>query len=269
MDDVKRKVLLDIFASPLTLLPVVGGATALLVSWAVGGNPALTMGGIAGVLGGVGMFASRMIFGLEKLTNQAYEYVLKKQQANQQAALQRLDQRLRKDRDPRTERLLAQLQTLYRELQRDIEQGKISVSAHEVLDGVDSVFTVCVDYLDRSFRLWETASRMTGAARNNVLQQREELIVEVARSCEHLEQTINHLNEVATKRNKSDLAQLRARVGRDHSRRPTSRRASRRLGIRRNLLRSTRVRMTPIRGTLPEPHGRAMCHCRRDCGKLL
>ncbi len=212
MDDVKRKVLLDLFASPLTLLPVVGGVTALLASWAIGGDPVLTFGGLAGILGGIGMFSSRIIFGLEKMTNQAYQYVLQKQQASQQAALERLYKKLQADRDPRTERLLTQLQSLYDDLKRDVEQGKIKITAHQVLDGVDNVFQVCVDYLDRSFRLWETAGRMKGAAREQVLRQREELIAEVARSCDHLEQTINQLNETATERDKSDLAQLRAEL---------------------------------------------------------
>ncbi len=45
-----------------------------------------------------------------------------------------------------------------------------------------------------------------------MLRQREELIAEVARSCDHLEQTINQLNETATQRDKSDLAHLRAEL---------------------------------------------------------
>ena len=212
MDPVKRKVLLDLFASPLTLLPVVGGATALLASWAFGGSPPLTFGGIAGMLGGIGMFASRIIFGLESLTNQAYEYVLQDQQDRQQAALQQLYSKLAEDRDPRTERLLAQLQSLYDQLKRDIDDGTITTVAHHVLDGVDNLFQVCVEYLDRSVHLWHTAERMKGQARDHVLQQREDLVLEVAKSCEHLEHTINQLHESATVRNKSNLAALRAEL---------------------------------------------------------
>ncbi len=212
MDDVKRKVFLDLFASPLTLLPLVGGATALLASWAFGGNPTLTFSGVAGMLTGLGLFSSRLIFGLEKMTNQAYEYVLEKQQSSQRESLQRLDHKLRQDHDQRTERLLARLQTLYNDLKLSVEQGKITIAAHEVLDGVDDLFKVCVQYLDRSFELWETAAKMSGEAKQKVLQQREELINEVAASCDYLEQTIEQLNLVATKKSKSNLAQLRAEL---------------------------------------------------------
>ncbi len=212
MGDVKRKVMLDLFASPLTLLPVVVGATALLASWAMGGNPALTFGGVAGMLGGFGMFASRIIFGLEKLTNEAYEYVLEQQQENQLQSLQQLESRLKKDRDPRTERLLSQLRTLYEDLKADIEKGKITIAAHEVLDGVNNMFHVSVKHLDRSFQLWQTASKMKGTSRERIMQQREELIEEVATSCEYLEQTIDQLNAVATKRNRSDLSRMRSEL---------------------------------------------------------
>jgi hypothetical protein len=210
MDDVKRKVLLDLFASPLTLLPVVAGATALLASWAIGGGqPMLTFGGVAGMLTGIGVFASRMIFGLDKLTNQAYEYVLEQQQAGQLASLEKLKKRLELDRDPRTERLLAQLRTLYNSIKSDVKDGKITVVAHDVLDGVDNMFNVCVEYLDRSFDLWQTAQKMKGTAKEGVLAQREELINEVTQSCQYLEDTIDQLNSVSTQRSKSDLAKMR------------------------------------------------------------
>ena len=212
MDDVKKKVLLDLFASPVTLLPVVAGATALLASWAFGGVAMLTLGGIVGVLGGVGMFATRIIFGLDKLTNRAYEYVVEKQQEDQRKALEELFNKLEGDNDPRTERLLGQLWQLYSELKKDIDEGKVSMAAHDVLDGVDDIFKVCVDYLDRSHRMLTTAKRMKGTARDEVLMQREKLIEEVANSCMHLEDTIGKLNTVSTTRQTSELSQMRAEL---------------------------------------------------------
>ena len=90
MDEVKRKVYLDLFASPMTLLPFVGGATALLGSWAIGGVSLLTFGGIAGMVIGAGVFASRLIFGLDKLTERAYQYSQDQQQQMQLKSLQQL-----------------------------------------------------------------------------------------------------------------------------------------------------------------------------------
>jgi hypothetical protein len=212
MDEVRQKVLLDLFASPLTLLPVVGGLTALLASWATGGNAPLAFAGMVGILGGVGMFATRMVFGLEKLTRKAYDYALEKQQKHQNEMLLDLDRKLQNDHDPRTQYLLRQLWHLYQGLQKDIKAGKITVAAHQVLESVDQMFRVCVEYLRESYDLWELAERVGKTARQSTLAQREELIQEVERSVVHLEQTLDQLQTVATSRSKSELSRLRAEL---------------------------------------------------------
>jgi hypothetical protein len=212
MDEVRQKVLLDLFASPLTLLPVVGGLTALLASWAMGGNAPLAFAGFVGILGGIGMFATRMVFGLEQLTRRAYDYALEQRQKNQQSMLLELDRKLQKDHDPRTQTLLRQLWHLYQGLQKDIQEGKITVAAHHVLESVDQMFAVCIRHLRESYDLWKRSERISGQARQNTLTQREELIHEVQQSVEHLEQTLDKLRTVATRRNKSELARLRAEL---------------------------------------------------------
>ena len=213
MDEVKRKVYLDLFASPETLLPLVGGLTALLAAWAMPGSQEwLAMGGVAGVLGGLGLFASRLVFGLENLTNRAYEYVIQRQQRTKNEALKRLHQRLSSDRDPRTQRLLEELWHLYRGLERDIKDGKITVAAHDVLDGVDRLFHMCTEYLDRSFKMLQQAQRLQGESRDSLLQQREELIGEVEHSVAFLEKKILQLHTTATERDKSELSALRVEL---------------------------------------------------------
>jgi uncharacterized protein len=212
MDDIKKKVYLDLFASPVTLLPVVGGLTALLASWALGGNTPLTFGGLASILGGVGLFASRLVFGLERLTEDAYQYVVQRHRRNKEESLSRLRQRLEQDDDPRTQALLGRLQRLYAELEESIEEGKISLAAHDVLERVDEMFHVCVDHLQQSFRVWEKSRKVSRRARQQLLQQREHLIAEVDASVEHLEHKLEQLNAMSLKKNKSQMSHLRAEL---------------------------------------------------------
>lgn len=212
MDEVKRKVYLDLFASPTTLLPVVGGVTALMASWAIGGSDLLNFFGAAGFLGGVGMFSSRLIFGLEKLTQRAYEYTLEKKQSEQEAALQHLARQLESDQDTRTERCLAHLRSLYETIRQEIDAGKVSVVARDVMDGVDRMFQLCVAHLENSFALWQLAQRQRGPARQQTLQQREELIEDVIQSIRHLEQIWQQMSTVTVRRNKSELARIQAEL---------------------------------------------------------
>lgn len=213
MDDIKRKVYLDLFASPGTLLPIVGGLTAMLAAWALPGSQEwLAMGGVAGVFGGLGIFASRIVFGLEKLTNRAYEYVVEKRQRKQTEALQELHRKLASDQDPRTHRLLEELWNLYRTLERDIKEGKITISAHDVLDGVDRLFHMCTKYLDQSYQLLVHAGQLKGSSRDALMKQREELIREVKNSVTFMESKIEQLHTSVTQKNKTELAEMRAEL---------------------------------------------------------
>jgi len=212
MDDIKKKVYLDLFASPVTLLPFVGGLTALLVSWALGGNAPLTFGGLAGTLSGIGMLASRLVFGLERLTEDAYQFSVERHRRNKEASLNRLRQQLEQDGDPRTQSLLDRLQRLYSELEANIESGKISFAAHEVLERVDRMFQVCVEHLEHSFRSWRRSGQLGKTARKQALERREHLVSKVEESVNHLEQTLDQLHSMSMKKGESDLSRLRSEL---------------------------------------------------------
>ncbi len=213
MDDIKRKVYLDLFASPETLLPIVGGLTAMLAAWAMPGSQEwLSMGGVAGILGGMGLFATRLVFGLEKLTNRAYEYVVERQQRKQTETLEKLHKKLQSDQDPRTHRLLEELWALYHTLETDVKDGTITFAAHEVLEGVDRLFHVCTGYLDRSYQLLVQAGKLRGGAKKSLMDQREELIKEVGYSVKFLEDKVHQLQTTVIQKDKTELSSLRAEL---------------------------------------------------------
>lgn len=211
-DAVRRKVLLDIFAAPTSLLPVAGGLTALMASWATGGDATMTFAGIAGVLSGIGILASRLILGLDKLTENAYDYYVDRQRHEQEANLQRLDQQLEADNDPRTQNCLRELRHLYARLKSKVDSGRITPAAYDVIEGVDNMFSVCVKQLEHSLELWETAKTMRGPARDSMVAQREELVREICDTVIHLGNTVEQFHLVTTKKNREDLARLRAEL---------------------------------------------------------
>jgi uncharacterized coiled-coil protein SlyX len=205
-------VLLDIFAAPSTLLPIAGGLTALMASWATGGNAVMTFAGIAGVLGGVGLLASRLILGLDKLTEKAYDYIVDRQHQDQESTLERLNENLVADNDSRTQNCLHELRHLYSRLKSKVDSGRITPAAYDVIEGVDNMFSVCVKQLAHSLELWETAKTMRGPARDSILGQRDQLVREVCESVIHLGNTVDQFHLVTTKKNSQDLARLRAEL---------------------------------------------------------
>ncbi len=209
MDEVKRKVYLDLFASPLNLIPLAVGLSSLMASWAVGGSTTMNLIGIAGILGGVGITITRMILGLEGMTERAYNYQLEEQGKEREAALDRLLQKLQRDRDPRTETCLQELRLLKGSLQSAVEKGNITISAYEILNGVDNVFTQCIKQLEHSHSLWETTERMRGPARESLLQQRDDVVREVCETVVEVGKKVNHFLLTETKRNQSELAKVR------------------------------------------------------------
>ncbi len=212
MDDVKKKVLLDLFAAPSTVIPIVGGLSSWMMSWAMDGSVLFSTAGLVGVLGGLGMLATRLIFGLEKITEDAYAYQNDQQRSRQEAALDALDNKLRRDHDPRTQSCLRQLRQLYASFQADVRQGKISGAAQQVLEKVARLFQVAIQHLEHSYELWQTAQRVSGDARHSVMAKRDAVIQEVETTVEHLGKMIGQFHTFKVKANESELAKLRAEL---------------------------------------------------------
>jgi hypothetical protein len=206
--DVRKKVLLDLFASPGTLFPLVGGLSLLIASWAFSSAAAAVLG-ILGVLTGLGLSATKLIWKLEDITNDAYDYVHAEEVKKQEEKLDDLDQRLRKDHDPRTQNSLRELRKLYRSFAEDVQSGKLARSASEVMEVMGELFRKCVDQLEYSYELWQTARKKPPEERDQVLQNREQVIEEVIDTVKHVERTVEQFRGFAAKRTDDNLQQLR------------------------------------------------------------
>ncbi len=209
MDEVKRKVLLDLFASPGTLVPIVAGISSLMYSWAVGGDPTANTIAIVGILGGIGHFASRLVLKLEDMTQSAYEAILDRHQREQDEALDELEEKLRGDDDDRTQTCLHDLRGLYETFRSGCSEGQMVVSHHQVVSQVEQIFQASVQQLKRSLELYEFSRNLHGKAKADILAERERVIQEVIATRQHLGSTIEQFQTFATRRNQSELSRLR------------------------------------------------------------
>ncbi len=206
MDDVKKKVLLDLFVSPWTIVPIVGGLSAWMLSWGMGGNTALDLIGLGGVLAGLGVQASRLIFGVEELTEKAYSYVTEKEKRDRDAWLDQLAERLRQDDDLRSEECLRRLRKLYASLDEYPPSGHTAISFREK---VDKLFRAAVRQLERSLELWDRAKRLPGNTGRPLLAERTNAIDEVVITVNHLARTVEQYHAFQLKDSDDELAKLR------------------------------------------------------------
>ena len=226
MDNVQKKVLLDLFAAPSTVIPIVGGLSAWMLSWAIDSSWWLNLGGLIGVLGGAGLLATRLIFGLESITEDAYRFLQDQERQRRNTALDALEKKLRHDDDPRDQTYLRQMRTLYDSLHADLEQGQVSPAARAIVGNVEKLFQAAVKHLEHSYHLWETAAKVSGEARRKLLAEREHVVQEVRATVEHLGKTIEQFQTSRVKQNESELTKLREEL--DETLR-TARRAEERL----------------------------------------
>jgi hypothetical protein len=207
--EVRDRVLREIFLAPSVVLPVVGGLSAWLVSWAADGVPSLTLAGLIGVLGGLGWMATRAIFRTEKITQDTMQELEQRELAAEQAELDRLDELLRQDDDPRDQELLKLLRLHRIEFQEIAKQPGVVARSREVLGRVEQLFRASVNNLYESYRLSEQALKLRTRARQDLLAEREKLLTEIKLTVDQLSASLIEYQRVTKKASGEDLGRMR------------------------------------------------------------
>lgn len=191
MDEVKKKIWLDMFASPVVLMPMVGGITCLFASWANDGPSSLAMAGAAAVLIGGGICITRIVFGLESMTQKAWGYVQDKEKKERQQKLDELDHKLNGDRDKRTTLIFRNLRALYDRFNAGMESGKFTGATQKMIaEKINELYQACVKQLEHSYELYVAADGVSAKSRRSILAEREKVISEVADAVDELSATI-------------------------------------------------------------------------------
>ena len=181
MFDLRSRVATELIWAPSVVLPIVAGASAWLMSWAAGGVNSLALAGLVGVLGGVGWFATRVIFFSDDIAAKIVREEAEKVIAAEEAKLDDLQFRLRADRDFRTKDYLTLLRTCRRDFEEFAKKPGIAFQTQEILSKVRELFWSANDQLERSLKMIALADRLTGEQKKQVLEQREQVLEEVRR----------------------------------------------------------------------------------------
>lgn len=209
VDSVKRKVISELFFAPSVVLPIVGGVSAALLSWATGGSSYLSGAALAGLLGGVGWMLTRMIFKVEDITEQAMQAQLDQQLRNERTDLDNLARLLRTDRDHRTQDYLTLLRSLRQEFENAANKPGTQFRSAKIREQVSQVFAAAVEQLRQSYRLWELSENLVGSARDRILSDREKVLSEIGQTVDRLRDSVHQFHELIDSDKKIDLASMR------------------------------------------------------------
>ena len=209
MDPVKRKVISELFLAPSVLLPIVGGISAGLLSWAMGGIGLLTLAAAAGILGGLGWMMTRIIFKVESITEDAMRFEQEQRIKAENEQLDRLMQQLKSDSDERTQDYLILLRSLRDDFQMQTSQPGVQMRSARVREQVSAIFNAAVEQLGNSYKLWELSASLGGEARRKVLANREQVLQEVSTTVDRLQVAVTQIKDLISQDKKVDLASMR------------------------------------------------------------
>ena len=186
----RKKLLLGLLASPLTLCPLVMGVTLLLIAWAFSIKAGVVLFvAVVCILGAFGAFFTRLILGSETMEKAVIEEMRSKAHEAREAKLDELDRKLTEDGDPRTEASLRDLRALAKAFNESRTPGAgLNIeSMFDIASGVEQLFNRCVQSLERTLQLWRTARKMaTPEAKKPILERREGIIEDVGESIKQL-----------------------------------------------------------------------------------
>jgi hypothetical protein len=208
MDTVRSKVMSELFLAPSVVLPIVGGASAWLVSWALGGVASLTIGGLVGVLAGVGWMATRIIFQLDAITERTMRFVQEKAKREEEERILGLTQRLSQLKDHRALDYLTILRESRREFEQLASQPEMKARGLQIVGQVRQLFVAAIEQLEQSYKLSELSGRLRSGERNEIEARNEQMLADLKATADRMTVAVDQFQRLSLREQSGDLSEL-------------------------------------------------------------
>lgn len=185
-----------------------GIACGLASRFVTSGNTTLIALSIVGVAGSAAWMLTRTFLNVEELTDQALDA---QRQAKRQAEEEQLDalaKQLRTDRDPRTKDSLSLLRSLRNEFESLANRPGFHIRSAQFREQIGQVLGAATEQLRESFRLFERSESVVGEARQQVLQQRDGIVLEVVATVTRVQKIVDQFRSITKEDQVADLDQL-------------------------------------------------------------
>lgn len=208
IDQIKQKILLDLFITPWSLFPFIGGVSLLILAWATKVYGLLAFGGFLGVVFGIGTALTNCVFNLDKFSMQAVEYLKNAKMLEREKRLNLLANKLAKTREQKDDNCLDALRSMYSKFLVDLEDGKLDVYP-EMIAQVEQIFEECINTLEHSYELYKTVKTMPRGQKQAIHDKRKELLDEVDASVELLSDMMVKIRTMNTQEKSIRLSKMR------------------------------------------------------------
>lgn len=168
----------------------------------------LNLVGLAGVLGGIGWFATRFIFQLDSISEKAMRDLAAEALQKEEKHLNELQKRLSADKDPRTEQYLILLRENRSQLEQVARTPGMELRSLEIVKQARQLFWAATEQLDQSLKMYQLAQKLSGTEKQVVLAQRERCLGEALESAEHLREAVGAFRQLTDKSLEKDVDSL-------------------------------------------------------------
>lgn len=214
MKDLRKRILLELLVTPMTMIPFMVGATSFMLSFVFGGFMAFVA--FVSTLIGFGALLTNMTFNMKGISERALRQWRNNEKQKQEEKLNALDMKLKRTKDTSDdENHLRNMRVLYKQFCEDVENRKISEhTPPDMLAQVDQMFNACVHSLEQSYDIYRTSRKMTGEIKGQLLNQRKEIIDNVGESVTELANAMSEVRSLRLKSSTRELDKIRDNLSR-------------------------------------------------------
>ena len=207
-DAVHKRILIDLFVTPWSLFPFIGGASLLMIAWATKVFGVFAFLGFTGMVFGVGFAMTNLIWNYGDLSTRAAKEIQEQTVKNRENKLNELARRLKHSRELRDDKCLETLRNMYNYFLDDINDGSIEATP-EVINQVEKIFTECIAAIEQSIELYVTARSMPKGKKKELLKKRDSLLEDVEKSTSFVADLMVRLRTSGTEEKQFRMSQLR------------------------------------------------------------
>ena len=208
MKSIKTRIFTDLFVAPSTIIPTFIGFTSFALGFAIGSSTVMFMG-MCSILAAMGAGFWRFMFNMKEVQEKATKFMEKKKLKEKQVYLDDLDNKLKKDKDKRTQSYLRDLRGIYESFIKDVNKGKLNVYiTSTMINELSSMFDKCVSLLEYSHELWESSKSLSDSTKQEILESREEIVQGLGDNVKTFAETVSGLRALALQDRQEEATEI-------------------------------------------------------------